>query len=146
MAGLIVSSFVLALIVTALVALIFVTSALIADATIHDPLFPPHSGLSFVGGVIVAPVVEEITFRGAVLPSLLRYRFATANTTTALLFLGIHLPGWCFQGRLYAMLSQPVGGAVSILLIGWVLGLVAYKSKSVAASTLTHVLNNLFSG
>ncbi len=34
---------------------------------------------------------------------------------------------------------------LSILVIGWVLGLVAYRSKSVAASTLTHILNNLFS-
>jgi len=74
-----------------------------------------------------------------------RYRFATANTLTAVFFLGIHLPGWYFQGRLRAMLAQPVGGALSIFLIGWVLGLVAHRSKSVAASTLAHILNNLFS-
>jgi len=32
------------------------------------------------------------------------------------------------------------------LYVAWVLGLVAYRSRSVAASTLTHILNNLFSG
>jgi membrane protease YdiL (CAAX protease family) len=126
--------------------LVFVASALIADGMNHQPLFPPHPSWPFVGGVIVAPIVEEITFRGAVLPSLLmRYRFTAANTITAPLFLGIHLPGWYFQGCLSDMLRQPIGGALSILVIGWVLGPVAYKSKSVAASTLTHVLNNLFS-
>jgi membrane protease YdiL (CAAX protease family) len=97
--------------------------------------------------VIVAPIVEEFTFRGAILQTLLsRYRFIVANTVTAVFFLGIHLPGWRFQGRLSDMLAQPIGGALSILFIGWILGLVAYKSKSVAVSTLTHVLNNLFSG
>ncbi len=43
------------------------------------------------------------------------------------------------------MLTQPISGALSILIIGWVLGFVARRSKSVAASTLTHILNNLFS-
>jgi len=126
--------------------LVFVVSALITRAAGNKPLFLPGLTWAFVGGVIVAPIVEEITFRGAVLPDLLkRYRFVAANTLTALFFLGIHLPGWYFQGRLPAMLAQPVGGALSIFIIGWVLGLVAYKSKSVAGSTLTHILNNLFS-
>lgn len=126
--------------------LLFAVSALIANVIAHRPLFAPQWAWPFVGGVVIAPVVEEFTFRGAVLHTLLaRYRFLVANTLTTIFFLGIHLPGWYFQGRLCAMLRQPVGGALSILFIGWVLGLVAYKSKSVAASTLTHVLNNLFS-
>jgi membrane protease YdiL (CAAX protease family) len=128
------------------VGLVFVASALITRAAGNKPLFSPQLTWAFAGGVIVAPIVEEITFRGAVLPGLLkRYRFLAANTFTAFFFLGIHLPGWYFQGRLPAMLAQPVGGALSIFIIGWVLGLVAYKSKSVAGSTLTHILNNLFS-
>jgi len=129
------------------VGLLFAVSALITKAAGHQPLFAPQLGWPFLGGVIVAPIVEEFTFRGAILRTLLaRYRFIVANTLTAIFFLGIHLPGWYFQGRLTAMLAQPVGGALSILFIGWVLGLVAYKSRSVAASTVTHILNNLFSG
>jgi len=128
------------------VGLIFAASALITRAVGHRQLFAPHFGWAFIGGIVVAPIVEEITFRGAVLPTLLmRFRFLAANTLTAVFFLGIHLPGWYFQGRLPNMLMQPIGGALSVLVIGWALGLVAYKSKSVAASTLTHVLNNLFS-
>lgn len=128
------------------VGLIFAASALIARAVGHRPLFAPQFGGAFLGGVVVAPIVEEIAFRGAVLATLLmRFRFAAANTLTAMFFLGIHLPGWYFQHHLSDMLMQPVGGALSVLIIGWLLGLVAYKGKSVAASTLTHFLNNLFS-
>ena len=85
-------------------------------------------------------------FRGAVLGNLTqRYRFLLANTLTAALFLGMHLPGWHFQGHLWVNLTAPVGGALSIFLLGWVFGLVADKSKSVAASMIAHSLNNLFS-
>lgn len=129
------------------VGLLFAAGAVIPRAFAHQPLFAPQLNWAFLGGVIVAPIVEEFTFRGAILSTLVtRYRFIAANTLTALFFLGIHLPGWYFQGRLAAMLAQPIGGALTILFIGWILGLVAHRSKSVAASTLTHVLNNLFSG
>jgi membrane protease YdiL (CAAX protease family) len=128
------------------VGLIFAASALITRGVGHRPLFAPQFGWPFLGGVIIAPVIEEIAFRGAVLQTLLmRFRFLAANTLTAVFFLGIHLPGWYFQHHPSDMLMQPIGGALSVLIIGWALGLVAYKSKSVAASILTHILNNLFS-
>jgi membrane protease YdiL (CAAX protease family) len=41
------------------------------------------------------------------------------------------------------MLLSPLGGALSIFLLGWVFGFAAYKSKSTAASTITHIFNNL---
>jgi membrane protease YdiL (CAAX protease family) len=124
--------------------LVFVAIALLTRAFSHQPLFSAHWGWPFLGGTIVAPIVEEFTFRAGVLQVLLtRYRFTVANTLTAFFFVGAHLSGWYFQGRLFAMLIQPIGGALSILIIGWVLGWVAYRSKSVAASTLTHFLNNL---
>jgi membrane protease YdiL (CAAX protease family) len=129
------------------IGLLFAAGALVTRALAHQPLFAPQLNWAFLGGVIVAPIVEEFTFRGAILQTLLaRYRFITANTLTALFFLGIHLPGWYFQDRLSAMFLKPIGGALTILFIGWVLGLVACRSKSVAASTVTHILNNLFSG
>jgi len=65
----------------------------------------------------INPVVEEIAFRGAILGSLnTRFRFGVANTLTGLLFLGIHLPGWFFQGRLLANLEMPIGGALPLVL------------------------------
>jgi len=119
--------------------------SVINNAYNHVPLISMTINWSFATSVIVAPVVEEITFRGAVLRGLmLRNRFTVANTLTALFFLGAHLPGWYFQGRLIDMLSHPVGGALSILIIGLILGYVAFKSNSISGSILTHMLNNLF--
>lgn len=111
----------------------------------HQPLFASPMGWPLFGGVLVAPIVEEITFRGAILGALeTRFRFWLANGITALLFVGVHLPGWYFQGRLMTNLMDPLGGALSIFLLGIVFGHVVHRSKSVAAGTLTHVLNNLF--
>ncbi|MBZ5553886.1 MAG: CPBP family intramembrane metalloprotease [Acidobacteriia bacterium] len=111
----------------------------------HQPLFHPVLNWPFLSGVCVAPIIEEITFRGAILGNLMRrHRFAIANSVTAFLFLGSHLPGWYFQGRLLHMLTRPVGGGLGILFLGWVFGFVAHKSKSVAGSTWTHFLNNFF--
>jgi membrane protease YdiL (CAAX protease family) len=107
-------------------------------------ILPGSFGWPFLNAVLVAPLVEEITFRGAILGSLRqRYRFAIANSITAALFLGAHLPGWYFQGRLLTSLTAPVGGALSIFLVGFVFGYVAHRSNSVAASVLAHILNNL---
>jgi len=95
------------------------------------------------GGVVVSPVVEEIAFRGVILPGLLqKLNFFRANTLTALMFLLVHLPGWFFQDRLLSMLENPVGGAFSIVLLGWLFGAVAYESKSVSAGILAHIINN----
>ncbi len=111
----------------------------------HQRLFHARLGWAVVNAVIVAPIVEEIAFRGALQPALLeRYRFAVANTVTALLFAGAHLPGWYFQGRLRAMLTAPLGGALSIFILGLLFGWAAYRSKSVAGSILAHALNNFF--
>lgn len=111
----------------------------------HQPLFSSSIGWPLFSGVLIAPIVEEITFRGAILGGIeTRFRFWAANVVTAALFLGVHLPGWYFQGRLAANLTDPVGGALSIFLLGMVFGYVVHRSKSVAAGTLTHVLNNLF--
>ena len=111
----------------------------------HQPLFSLTLGWPFFNAVIVSPVVEEITFRGAVLGVLRKkFGFAVSNIFTALMFLGAHLPGWYFQGVLKANLLNPMGGALSIFLIGLVFGYAAYKSKSVAGSTVAHMLNNFF--
>lgn len=127
------------------VGLLLGTLALLSKGIAGQPLLSPDIGWPFLGGVIIAPIVEEFTFRGAILGALVRrYRFVAANTLTALLFLGIHLPGWYFQGRLLENLSDPAGGALAIFLLGWVFGYVVRKSKSVCAGTLCHILNNLF--
>lgn len=111
----------------------------------HKPLLPVSLSWPFFSAVVIAPVFEEFLFRGAVLGIFVRrYRFGVANLLTAALFLGIHLPGWWFQGRLWQNLVSPVNGALAILLLGLVFGLVAHRSRCLLASILTHSLNNLF--
>jgi membrane protease YdiL (CAAX protease family) len=128
------------------VGLLLAAVALLTKALGHQPLFAPEPGWGFVNAVLVAPIVEEFTFRGAVFGSLAqRYRFSVANTLTALFFLGAHLIGWYFQGRLISLLTAPLGGALSIFLLGWLFGWVLRQSQSLIGSTLTHILNNLFS-
>jgi membrane protease YdiL (CAAX protease family) len=120
--------------------------SLIAKAAMRRPLFALALSWPQFSVLVVAPALEEFMFRGAVLGNLMqRHRFPLANTLTAALFLGLHLPGWHFQGCLWTNLAAPVGGALSIFLLGWVFGLVAHRSKSVVASMIAHSLNNLFS-
>lgn len=110
-----------------------------------QPLFPTELSISFFSAVFIAPIVEEIAFRGLILDWLKQgCGFAAANLITSFFFLTIHMVGWSFQGVLVENFMRPLGGALSIFFISLLLGFVAHKSRSVAASTLTHMLNNLF--
>jgi membrane protease YdiL (CAAX protease family) len=125
--------------------LVLAAVALTTKAIQHKPLLSPALTWAFVTAVVVAPLFEEFMFRGAVLGVLAaRYRFTVANLLTAALFLGMHLPGWYFQGRLFRLLLSPVGGALSVLLIGMVFGYVRQRSGSVVAGLLAHAFNNFF--
>ena len=108
-------------------------------------LHPIMLDWSFAAAVIYVPLVEEITFRGAIMGALqTRMKFAWANLITGILFLLIHFPGWYFDGFLAPGLTAVASSVLAILLLGWILGFVAHKSKSVAAATLAHMLNNFF--
>ena len=110
-----------------------------------QPLQPFVLDLTFVTAVLYAPLVEELTFRGAILNALkTRMSFAFANFITGCLFLVIHFPSWYFEGIFQGDWMIPASYCLGILLLGWILGYVANRSKSVAAATLTHMLNNLF--
>jgi uncharacterized protein len=119
---------------------------LITRAVQHQPLFSLELSWSLLTAVIIAPIVEEITFRGAVMGALeTRCSFAVSNLVSGILFLLMHFPGWYFKGVLMQNLTAPIGGALAILLLGWIFGYAAHKSKSLAGSILTHMLNNFFS-
>jgi uncharacterized protein len=81
--------------------------------------------------VIVAPITEELLFRGIILRGLLsRYRPATAVVITALLFAFIHLNPWQF---------------FSALFLGLVLGWFYARTRSVAICILGHAIQNSMS-
>ena len=110
-----------------------------------QPVGPIVWDWSFVTAVLYAPLVEEIAFRGALMGALMtRMRFFTANLLTGVLFLLIHFPSWYFEGLFRSDLLIPASYSVGILLLGWILGIVAHRAKSVAAASFTHMLNNLF--
>lgn len=128
------------------IGLLLAVTSLIPKALNHQPLFPASLSWALINMAIVAPIVEEITFRGAVLGTLLQnHRFGLANTITAFLFVVAHMPGWYFQGKLVEMLTHPIGGALSIFFVGWLLGVVAFRSQSLAGSIIAHSVNNFFS-
>jgi membrane protease YdiL (CAAX protease family) len=121
----------------------FVLLSAMVDAVTRTHALP---GLSWgmVNALMVAPLLEEVVFRGFALKALedVGYRFWPANTIAAILFLVLHLPGWHFMGTLGA--SQVVPG-LSIIVIGLVAGYARRRSNSTWASVTVHFLNNLYS-
>lgn len=120
--------------------------SVLTRAVLGQPFLTVTWGWPLLTLVIIAPVVEEIAFRGAVMGALeSSFSFAVSNLISGVLFLLIHFPGWYFMGVLAQNLRNPAGGALAILLLGWAFGYVAHRSKSLAGSILAHVLNNFFS-
>jgi membrane protease YdiL (CAAX protease family) len=113
---------------------------------LHEPLMRWGWSWAALNALCVAPIVEEVFFRGAVFRELLeRHRFWAANALTAALFVAAHVPGWAFMGTLAA---DPLGTlrlAVVVFWLGLVFGYVRHRSGSVASSVVAHALGNLFS-
>ncbi len=119
--------------------------AIIPKILSHQPILSLTFSWSIFNAVLVSPILEEILFRGAILPVFKqKYSFITANLITSILFLGLHIPGWYFQGVLANNLINPMGGALSIFLLSLVFGYIAHKSKTSLASIAAHILNNFF--
>lgn len=128
-----------------IIGLVWGGKAPIFNIITHKPLHPIIWDWSFVTAVIYAPLVEEITFRGAIMGSLeTRMSFLMSNFLTGVLFLLIHFPGWYFDGFIASGVTIVASSALRILLLGWIFGYIAHRSKSIIASTLAHMLNNFF--
>jgi len=82
--------------------------------------------------VILAPILEEILFRGIIMKGMINNQVkpVTAIIVSALIFGAVHFNPWQFAGA---------------SLLGLVLGLVYYKTKSLLMPILLHAFNNLFS-
>lgn len=114
-----------------------------ADNAIRSVLPPPRWLLDLVGDlffskdnalsrvfllVIIAPVTEELLFRGIILRGLLsRHRPAVAVVLTAFLFAALHLNPWQF---------------LSALLLGIMLGWFYLRTSSVATCIVAHAIAN----
>lgn len=86
--------------------------------------------LGFLQVVILAPIVEEIIFRGVVLEGFLqRYSPTKAILWSAFMFGFIHMNPW-----------QLIGGFGLGVLMGWVY----YRTRNLWLPILIHLINNLF--
>jgi hypothetical protein len=109
-----------------------------------DPVLPAGIDIPLLSVLTVAPIFEEFLMRGAIFGNLRQvHSVAVANIVSSLMFVVLHLPGWYFMGTLTENLVQPVGGALSIFLLGLAFGFATHRGRSVAAGMLAHFLNNL---
>ncbi len=117
---------VLAIVVEGLSRFLPIPKSLPMDKYFHDA---PSAYLLAAFGVSLAPLLEEIFFRGMLYPLLRRaFGLAIAVALTAAAFAAIH----------GAQLGYAWGPIVSIFVVGLVLTMVRARTNSVAASFLTH--------
>ena len=124
------------------VGMAFVALSAVVDAAARSHAIPrPSWGM--LSALTVAPLFEELMFRGFALTALEESgrRFWPANAIAALLFLGLHLPGWLFMRSLGP--SQLVVG-LSVVVIGLVAGYARRRADSTWASVIVHFLNNAY--
>ena len=82
-----------------------------------------------LGGVILVGTFEEMLFRGMVQTTLeIRHSPLPAIALTAVLFGAVHLDPWRF---------------LQFIVLGFFLGILAWKSKSIIPSAIVHAQNNL---
>jgi len=100
---------------------------------------PPSLELSLFNALVVSPLVEELVFRGYLMPRLARaWTPHTANLAAAFAFAAAHLPGRIYQGRPVELLDLLVYVALGLLF-----GLAALRSRSTWGAVVLHVVNNV---
>lgn len=92
--------------------------------------------------VLLTPVCEEVAFRGYLQSALVTRQpaFRWTNLSVSGLFLLVHCEGWLFQGVLLHNLSSAYPVTLGILSL--LLGYVRYRSDSLVASIVLHMVNN----
>jgi membrane protease YdiL (CAAX protease family) len=111
-----------------------------------QPLLPSKLDYGTLNVLVIAPLFEEFLIRAAVLGNLIpAIGFARANVLASVYFVVLHIPGWYMMGSLAQNLSQPVGGALSIFLLGLLFGWITQKGRSFLGGSIAHCLNNLAS-
>lgn len=118
--------------------------ALVPKVISGQPLISVALGFATANSLIISPLYEEYLCRGALLGSLREIMpFWIANIFASLFFLLLHVPGWLFMGQLASKFAHPLGGALSILILGLIFGYATKRSNSFAGGTLAHFINNL---
>lgn len=126
------------------VGLLIAATGFLQRAIAGQPLLPGKFDYGTLNVLLIAPLFEEFLFRAAILPNLIPVLgFARSNLITSFYFVLLHIPGWYMMGNLHTMLTLPVGGALSIFVLGLLFGWVSHKSRSFLGGAIAHCLNNL---
>jgi uncharacterized protein len=118
---------------------------------------PTSAWLTAIFGALIAPLVEEIAFRGFLLPAIAtaydwislertpaaynRWRQTTSHTTGALVLAAV-VSSAAFAALHGSQLHWPVGPLVILFGVSLVLSWVRIRFQSVAASALVHISYN----
>ena len=111
---------------------------------------------SFESSVLMAPLFEEMVFRGVILGELVvllrvgswrdlvtpegRARFWLANILASLVFTGLHWPWWIYS---YGVTSAQLWmNTVGVFALSIVLGLLFVQGRSIWPCVMLHGLNN----
>jgi membrane protease YdiL (CAAX protease family) len=112
-----------------------------------QPLMPPMFNPALFNTLVIAPTHEELLARGALMGTLQqRWSSWAAIVAAALMFVGMHIPGWYFMGTLAENMARPVGGALSIFLLGLAFENTVQRNNALLGGITAHFLNNLAPG
>ncbi len=126
------------------IGLLIALTGWIPKVLVIKPLIQFQPSFALLNVLFIAPVFEEFLLRGAILGNFMQYHsFWFANIVTSLFFVILHLPGWFFMDTMIENLTKPVGGALSIFLVGLLFGYAVKCSDSLLGGILAHLLNNL---
>lgn len=119
-----------------------------AGSALHLPLFalPPAdlAPYALATSLLVAPIFEEVLFRGAMLRTMREGGYSRGVTVLAcaLAFALLHIPGWIFRRGLDPGIF---GAFLGVWILGMLAGLLAWRVPTLWAPILLHWANNLWS-
>ncbi|MEI9920867.1 MAG: type II CAAX endopeptidase family protein [Bacteroidota bacterium] len=94
---------------------------------------------SLISALVVAPVIEELFFRGFLLPGLMRSNSRlTSIAITTFIFLLFHLPATILTGK-GIFISGPISAVLFSLLLSWLMTI----HNNIRVSILLHFIWNL---
>jgi membrane protease YdiL (CAAX protease family) len=127
--------------------LVMLSLYLAYDLLTHASLSSPQRFTAgpFLGAVLVAPVMEEVFFRGFIIRQLQSWwkSFLWVDLAAAVAFALVHWVGWYSQGRLSFPGSLPF--TFHLVVLGFILGYLNRFSGSLWTSLILHAVNNLYS-
>ncbi len=110
------------------------------NQVIVESMFASWPAFMFIQAVILAPIYEELLFRGLVFRSLSRYSLILAHTVSAVTFGLLHTYTYILQGDLVQLIHT-----IPYALMGLAFSIGYAKTGNIYVSIAIHALNNFVS-